>query len=147
MECVAFHFLNNHLDVDMTSCKDSSSSNCERMVLWESMKNHFQTWIGTRPWIQWKSLGCAGGDYTECWTLALTTQETTHLFFSLLLIFKAFWICTSQQCSRFSKQTLADRSAHGSSARPIPMKSAQQGDFCFHFSIWIVLKFVFNDCG
>lgn len=61
-----------------------------------------------------------------------------------ILLFGTYCIhcqCISKQCLRFSKPTLADLSAHGSSARQIPMKYAQQGNSStLSFDIWFILN-------
>lgn len=80
-----------------------------------------------------------------CLFFSLTCRTIFHnVFYYLALIafiVNAFWICISKQCLRFSKPTLADLSAHGSSARQIPMKYAQQGNSStLSFDIWLILN-------
>jgi len=72
--------------------------NCERMV-GTSMKNYFHTWHELAPLSpdHWESLECAGGDFTERLTLALSVQDLDKKCMHLLMEItsKHFFPCSS----------------------------------------------------
>jgi len=77
----AFHFLNNHVGGHIF--QDGNQAQIVKEWLRGSMKNHFHTWIGnseSRLEIHWKSLGCAGVNFTESWTLALSIQDLDQVW-------------------------------------------------------------------
>jgi len=91
MECVAFNFLNKHVGRHFMAIFQDDNvkihwAQSGKEWLGGNMKNHVQRWIGTSESRPWKPLGCAGGDFTEGSTLALSVQDPDQLLMHHLVM-------------------------------------------------------------